>query len=467
MITGKNLIELGFQPESWFGEALKEINTLTYEPTFGKIIEICNKYQVETIHLPLNEPISGQKSKIYISLDGSTEELKNIEKVVNSMLIASQTPTVKSWCVMPDACPAGEAGQITVGGVITTENAIHPGMHSADICCSLMMTEFNENIAPKDLLLAMKQTTHFGVGGRKYDECFEVPGNLIQAIEGNQFLNCPKSIKLARSHMGTQGDGNHFAYVGISKQSGKPCLITHHGSRGFGALLYKKGMTAAIQHKKKACPEALDVNAWLPYDSSIGEEYWEALQIIREWTRLNHVNLHLQAGYKLGVEPDYGMWNEHNFIFKEDNLFHHAKGATPIGDTVRNIESDGKAIIPLNMAEPILIVKKHTGNDNKFCPHGAGRNISRTEHKKNFAEEGKTTLEKVKEETAGLDVHFFCGTPDVSELPSAYKNGTWIKEEIARFNLAEIVDEILPYGCIMAGETKRKKRKTKPFKQDG
>ncbi|MBN9059744.1 MAG: RNA-splicing ligase RtcB, partial [Rhizobiales bacterium] len=58
-------------------------------------------------------------------------------------------------------------------------------------------------------------------------------------------------------------------------------------------------------------------------------------------------------------------------------------------------------------------------------------------------------------ETAGLDVRFFCGNADVSELPSAYKNAAAMRAQIEHYGLAEIVDEVLPYGCIMAGDIGR------------
>jgi len=76
-----------------------------------------------------------------------------------------KTPTVINGCVMPDACPTGELGQIPVGGVVVAKNAIHPAMHSADICCSVMMTNFGLKDA-KSVLDAAHSITHFGAGGR-------------------------------------------------------------------------------------------------------------------------------------------------------------------------------------------------------------------------------------------------------------------------------------------------------------
>jgi RNA-splicing ligase RtcB len=57
----------------------------------------------------------------------------------------------------------------------------------------------------------------------------------------------------------------------------------------------------------------------------------------------------------------------------------------------------------------------------------------------------------MERETKGLDARFFSGEPDVSELPGAYKNAANVRAQIAHYGLAEIVDEVIPYGCIMAG----------------
>ena len=61
----------------------------------------------------------------------------------------------------------------------------------------------------------------------------------------------------------------------------------------------------------------------------------------------------------------------------------------------------------------------------------------------------------VAEQTKGIDARFFCGIPDVSELPGAYKNAAAVRRQIAEFGLAEIVDTIEPIGSIMAGDWQR------------
>jgi RNA-splicing ligase RtcB len=96
---------------------------------------------------------------------------------------------------------------------------------------------------------------------------------------------------------------------------------------------------------------------------------------------------------------------------------------------------------------------KTTENNLGFAPHGAGRNISRGKHKKNNAH--KTIEQIFHEETQGLDIRFYSKHIDISELPSAYKNAEMVKRQMQEFGLGEVVDEIMPYGCIMAGDWER------------
>ncbi|WP_204288294.1 hypothetical protein, partial [Proteus mirabilis] len=84
-----------------------------------------------------------------------------------------RTPVIRAGAIMPDACPAGPVGTIPVGGVAVSE-AIHPGMHSADICCSMAISVF-PGTAPLALLDAVHQVTHFGPGGRPHGQKLRPP----------------------------------------------------------------------------------------------------------------------------------------------------------------------------------------------------------------------------------------------------------------------------------------------------
>lgn len=438
-MTGKDLIEMGYRQSAWFGKVLQYFeNNEVPEADIRNVIEsFIPKYNVV---VPNMEPLPYER---YI--DTSTdEELENLISVEDTMNVVMKTPTVCKGAIMPDACPTGPIGHIPVGGLVITDNAIHPSMHSADICCSVMITGFGNN-EPKRILDLVHNLTDFGSGPRRKPRIFELPDELAEKINNNIFFS-DKAKAMAKSHLGTQGDGNHFAFVGTSKKTGETCLITHHGSRGIGAQLYKAGMQCAEKWRKRLCPSLPSVNAWIPYESEDGYAYWEALQIVREWTKLNHEVLHFGVKDKVKYTSKLHFWNEHNFIFKKDNLFYHAKGSTPMLDEFLPDNNTGLRLIPLNMAEPVLIVSNNTKNELGFAPHGAGRNLSRTK----FLKKGLD----LQEETKGLDIRFYFDEPDMSEYPSAYKNAENVKEQIIKYNLATIEDEIIPYGCIMAGNNK-------------
>jgi tRNA-splicing ligase RtcB (3'-phosphate/5'-hydroxy nucleic acid ligase) len=40
----------------------------------------------------------------------------------------------------------------------------------------------------------------------------------------------------------------------------------------------------------------------------------------------------------------------------------------------------------------------------------------------------------------------------LSELPQAYKNAASVRSQIAAYGLSEVIDEVIPYGSIMAGD---------------
>ena len=457
MLTGKDLLDLGLKPNKRFGEALAHIND-------NHLTGAALSAYLDTMRPPPQLPLLAEPVPFAENIRAETAvEQNNIDYVRLSMRRLMRTPTVVGGAIMPDACPAGPPGTIPVGGIVVARNAIHPGMHSADICCSVMLTNLGK-ADPKTVLDIAQGITHFGPGGRAADRQFALPTDLRREFEANFFLNSPKSLSLAQEHLGTQGDGNHFLYVGTSRNTGDTVLVTHHGSRGVGARLYKDGMAVAERFRRDLSPETEPANAWLPADSSEGRQYWAALQTIRAWTKLNHTVLHDAIAEKLAQPVTERFWNEHNFVFRDGDLYYHAKGATPL-DPKFMPDITGPRIIPLNMAEPILLVQGDTTATNLgFAPHGAGRNLSRTKHKRSKGDQTKESI--FAEETRGIDARFFFNEIDISELPSAYKSAADVQRQIREFGLAETIDEIRPYGCLMAGDWEkeapwRKKKKAK------
>ena len=462
-ISGKTLISWGLEPGAWFKDALPVARDLRAngkpDSEIIKHLFTLRSTQAvdEGIPLRTNNIPFGQ----FITPE-TDDEKANVASVLAHMDALMRVPTIKSGAVMPDACPSGsQMGTIPVGGVVACEDAIHPGFHSADICCSMAISIFkrDENVA--NVLDAAMKATHFGVGKRLHGTLPAIMKPMLDCFQHNPFLKGLEDY--AVDHFMTQGDGNHFFYVGEVESTGQMAIVTHHGSRGLGGNLYKRGKAAAERHTRIVAGLIPLHNAWIKASSQTGEDYWDALQTIRLWTKENHFAIHDAVARAIGNKMTDRYWNEHNFVFrKSDGLFYHAKGATPNYAGFAGDDS-GLTLIPLNMAQPILIAR-HVNNEASlgFAPHGAGRNLSRTAHLKRLKEEfgderglGPDALKAILErETAGLDVRFYTGDPDVSELPTAYKNAYQVQSQINQFGLADIVDRIMPRGSIMAGEMK-------------
>jgi RNA-splicing ligase RtcB len=409
----------------------------------------------------------------------SKDERANVEAVRRQMHQLLKTPVIARGVILPDACPAGKApAEIPVGGAIAVENAIIPSAHSADICCSMFATFYEERSSVAKELDALVSSTRFGPEHRHLDDLVPDPVN-DENVWQNRFLRGLRDR--ARTQIADQGDGNHFAYLGEVEvdsallamlrltghgdlaarfeltEEGAPkryrVLVTHHGSRSLGAHVFKRGQIAAEKHVARAAQHIPAAAAWLDAKSDTGRDYWDALQYVARWTKANHRAIHRRFLERIGGRSVAEVGNEHNFVWQRGDTFFHGKGATPAWK-----DADGRpqlGLIPLNMAEPILLV---LGGDRdeflSFAPHGAGRNMSRTAMRRQFPDESsrRTAIER---STDGIDVRWFCGKPDLSETPLAYKDAAKVKAQIREFGLAEVIAEIRPLGCIMAGDSGR------------
>ncbi|MCR6656962.1 MAG: RtcB family protein [Opitutus sp.] len=476
-VKARDLIAAGWTNEKQLGAVLKRARELQATgldlPGVFAVLEADFPKGRETLQLrpkpnPFTEAVEAETPAEIASVAASRARLTELLHV----------PVVKRGALMPDTCPAGVGpATIPVGGAIEVENAILPGAHSADICCSMFATFFADNHPVAELMDQLQRSTHFGAGGRPrgkqlYSSVLEEP------VWENPFLSGLEHR--AREFLGTQGDGNHFAYIGrvtfspeqqraiaqaghaemaeaIERRDGAfHVLVTHHGSRALGADVYKRGMIAADEWTRQHTAGVPAAAAWLPGDSREGRDYWEALQYVARWTRMNHALIHDEFLHRIGQRPLLQWGNEHNFVWKRGDSFYHGKGATPAWR-----DAEGRpllGLIPLNMAREILIV---LGGDNdeflSFAPHGAGRNLSRKAMLAPYRDaEGEIDPARVREvlgeTTAGLDIRWYNGSPDLSESPLGYKDATKVKAQIERFGLARVVGEIQPLGCIMAGQ---------------
>ncbi|MBX3576191.1 MAG: RtcB family protein [Rhizobiaceae bacterium] len=442
MITEGDLIRWGIAPGTGLAAALATARRMDAEGRSHD--EIFRHLQTmrspETAARTNSIPFS-----VFLEPENDVEQA-NLALVIEAMDALMRVPTVTAGAVMPDACPAGT---IPVGGVVATKDAIHPGFHSADICCSMAITVFKRRDDPRRILDVAERATHFGPGGRKHD-AWTMPAELHARFAANPFLSDAGPI--GDGNFGTQGDGNHFLFVGHLRSTGQPAIVTHHGSRGPGALLYKRGMAVARRHTAIHAPRTPDGAAWIDAHSDDGRAYWDALQAVRLWTKANHFALHDRIARDLGNRIVDRFWNEHNFVFRRaDGLFYHGKGATP-SFAGFSPDDDGRTLIPMNMCGPVLIAQhRDRAAALGFAPHGAGRNMSRARYLAEVVGD-RTIADLVREQTAGIDARFWLGAPDASELPLAYKRAAQVIGQIEMHDLAEIVDFVDPYGSIMAGE---------------
>ncbi len=227
-VTGDHLKDWGHRPGKQFPTLLAKANDLRAEG-----------YGLVRIRSELASEIAPPPATIALRTPGEIpftenidvehpDEQHNVSKVRETMTAVMQTPTIAAGAIMPDACPAGPIGTIPVGGVVAARNAIHPGMHSADICCSVMISDLG-NADPKAVLDAAQSVTHFGPGGRAQGKRFTTSLKLLDVFRENPFLNSPKTVRMAQEHMGTQGDGNHFLFVGRSRKTGRTAMVPPPG----------------------------------------------------------------------------------------------------------------------------------------------------------------------------------------------------------------------------------------------
>lgn len=476
-IKARDLLAAGWQENRRLGSALRRAREL--EASGLSRAEALARLENEFPKCPPLVTPRLHAGPLAIAVETETpEEAANLAAARSRINELLHMPVVSVGALMPDTCPAGGGeATIPVGGVVAADNAIIPGAHSADICCSMFASFFPANHPVGELMDHLQAVTHFGAGGRPRGRQF-TSAVLDEPVWDNPFLKGLRSR--AQDFLGTQGDGNHFAFLGriqfsdsqaaaladaghtelaetVSRETGGfHVLVTHHGSRGLGADLYKRGQAAARRWCDENASGIPDAACWLPADTDEGRAYWHALQYIARWTRQNHAVLHDAFLRRAGLRPLAQLGNEHNFVWKRGDTYLHGKGATPAWR-----DGDGRpllGLIPLNMAREILLV---LGADNpdylSFCPHGAGRNLSRTAMLRPYRDaDGELDPARVRqalaETTAGLDVRWFSGAPDLSESPLGYKDAAKIKAQIARFGLATVVGEIQPLGCIMAGE---------------
>lgn len=384
----------------------------------------------------------------------TTYGVENIEQgAISQMDIAMQLPISVAGALMPDA---HQGYGLPIGGVLATKNAVIPYGVGVDIGCRMALSvydisenHFLENQSKyKRELIAW---TKFGAGAGwqgKYRAEHEV-------LDRAEFSMTPfvKNLQEKAFHqLGSSGGGNHFVEFGIitfneddekmnMKKGSYLALLTHSGSRGFGASI--AGYYTKLAKSLCVLPEKAANLAYLDLASAEGQEYWMAMNLAGDYASACHEIIHQRLAKAIGAEVLAKVENHHNFAWKEiwngEEVIVHRKGATPAS-------KDVMGIIPGSMTAPGFLVRgKGESMAINSASHGAGRLMSRSQAFKNISKE---EMRKV------LDDHqvTLIGA-GIDEAPMAYKN---IETVMAAQNeLVEVVARFVPKMVRMAEDGSR------------
>jgi tRNA-splicing ligase RtcB len=380
--------------------------------------------------------------------------LENIEDgAIQQMNVAMQLPVTVAGALMPDA---HQGYGLPIGGVLATKNAIIPYGVGVDIGCRMALSiydipeEFyfeNEHKFKRVLIAQSKFGAGHGFQGqhKANHDVLENPDFNV-----NPFIRGLKDK--AWSQLGSSGGGNHFVEFGILEfekddaalnipRGRYVALLTHSGSRGFGATVAGHYTKLA----KDACklPDVAKNLAYLDMSSNLGQEYWIAMNLAGDYASACHEIIHNKIEKALGATVLAKVENHHNFAWKEmyngEEVIVHRKGATPAAKGVMGI-------IPGSMTAPGFLVRgKGEENAINSASHGAGRQMSRTKAIKTITKNEMQSILKDHGVTligAGLD-----------EAPMAYKDINIVMA--AQQDLVDVVAKFTPKMVRMADDGSR------------
>jgi len=370
------------------------------------------------------------------------------------MDVAMKLPVARAGALMPDA---HHGYGLPIGGVLaTSQNAVIPYAVGVDIACRMCLSVYDVEAGyvdhKKDLLKSyLLNNSHFGLDMKGYqplpDEVFDLPEwnatKLIRSLRAK-----------AEAQVGSSGTGNHFVEWGVLEISepdqdlklpkGKYlALLTHSGSRGFGAGIANHYSKLAMEKNK--LPQGAQHLAWLDLDSEEGQEYWIGMNLAGEYASANHHQIHRRMTKALGLKPVTVIENHHNFAWKETladgtPVIVHRKGATPAGEGVLGI-------IPGSSGQPGFVVRgKGNPASLNSASHGAGRLMSRTRALQSLDKKA------VKEFLAEKGVTMIGG--DLDEAPMVYKDIHGVIA--AQQDLVDVLAKFTPKVVRMANPDRRK-----------
>ena len=468
-ITGKDLLRIGFEENINLGTVLHFCENYQGNLNKGDVLSQLKK-MVETPELTPAESEFYELAQIMVelqkSLENDTIPLSDSPKAykifgseyieegaLKQMQTAMKLPISVAGALMPDA---HQGYGLPIGGVLATKNAIIPYGVGVDIGCRMALSIYNideffflENQAKfKRELIAQ---SNFGAGNGfrgQYKSDHEVLENKL--FHENELLRNLKDK--AWMQLGSSGGGNHFVEFGIIEFAERDellnidkgsyvALLTHSGSRGFGATI--AGHYTQLAKKICKLPQEAKNLAYFDLNSTEGQEYWLAMNLAGDYASACHEIIHKKITKALGAVVLATVENHHNFAWKEtwhgEEVIVHRKGATPAS-------KDVMGIIPGSMTAPGFLVRGK-GNEKAIqsASHGAGRQWSRTQAKKQVSHlelKSILTAHNVTLIGGGLD-----------EAPMAYKDIHLVME--AQKDLVDVVAKFIPKLVRMADDGSR------------
>ncbi len=468
-IKGDDLIAIGFPQGKAIGVAIttieKNYRTSTKEEVLTILAELVKTPEQFLEHDVLSDiakkliekTVTNEAPVIPLKEIGETYHVFGVNHIeqgaINQMEVAMKLPVTVAGALMPDA---HQGYGLPIGGVLATKNAIIPYGVGVDIGCRMALsiydipeTHFLENHAKyKRELIAW---TKFGAGAGWHGK-YKAEHGILDDEKFNAIPFVKNLHAKASEQLGSSGGGNHFVEFGIIEfemddellniKKGKyVALLTHSGSRGFGATI--AGHYTKLAKEICRLPQEAANLAYLDMNSAEGQEYWLAMNLAGDYASACHDVIHTRITKAIGGEVLAKVENHHNFAWKEiwnnEEVIVHRKGATPASKGVMGI-------IPGSMTAPGFLVRgKGEMTAINSASHGAGRQMSRTQAIKNISQESFRQILKDNGVTligAGLD-----------EAPMAYKNIDTVMA--SQKELVDVVAKFLPKLVRMADDGSR------------
>ncbi len=468
-ITGKDLLRVGFEENIILGKILDFCENYQGSLNKGEVLNILKnvlKSPEETFETSEFYSLAQKIINLQKEMDNDTIPLETKPKSYavfggdqiedgarKQMETAMKLPVSVAGALMPDA---HQGYGLPIGGVLATRNAIIPYGVGVDIGCRMALSiydmeesffEENQSKFKRELIAQSNFGAGNGFRGQyKFDH---------EVLENKLFNENPLLQNLkdkAWSQLGSSGGGNHFVEFGIIEfaerdevlniEKGKyVALLTHSGSRGFGATI--AGHYTQLAKKVCKLPQEAKNLAYFDLNSTEGQEYWLAMNLAGDYASACHEVIHQKMQKALGAQVLAKVENHHNFAWKEqwngEEVIVHRKGATPAS-------KDIMGIIPGSMTAPGFLVRgKGEPEAIQSASHGAGRQMSRTQAKKEISKTDFKAILKDHNVTligAGLD-----------EAPMAYKDIHQVME--AQKSLIDVVATFTPKMVRMADDGSR------------